>query len=144
DGDGLGRLLAAGSILVVTGGDTPRAQWIDVLHKANLIGTRQIPDPQLETGTNFADVFIRVTANGTVDLQYNGMVIFNQVALPGYTAFAGGEFVFAARTGGLNEIQWFDNIAIATTVGVNQPTLGFSRSGNILNLTWGAGFKLQS
>jgi len=92
----------------------------------------------------YANLVIRVNENGTLDLQYKGNAIFNGLPLPGYTPLAGGRFGLGARTGGQNETHWVDNIAIATTVGVNQPTLGFSRSGNTLTLTWGAGFKLQS
>jgi hypothetical protein len=91
-------------------------------------------------------VFIRVSASGVVDVQYNGMAIFNQVQLPGYAPLAGGEFAFGGRTGGLNENQWIDNIQIATTVGSGSVpvSLGFTRTGNTLTLTWGTGFKLQS
>jgi hypothetical protein len=95
----------------------------------------------METGSSFADVFIRVSEAGKLDLQYKGNVIFNQVQLPGYTPIAGGEFAMGARTGGLNENQWFDNIALARTI---IPVLGSSFSGGSLTLTWGSGYKLQS
>jgi hypothetical protein len=92
----------------------------------------------------YANLVIRVNANGTLDLQYKGKAILNGLPLPGYTPIVGGRFGLGARTGGENETHWVDNIAIATTVGVNSPTLGFSRTGSTLTLTWGAGFKLQS
>jgi hypothetical protein len=73
------------------------------------------------------------------------MVIFNQVVLPGYAALTGGEFALGARTGGLNDTHWFDNIAIATTVGLVPVPISFARVGNDLRLAWaGDGFKLQS
>jgi len=62
--------------------------------------------------------------------------------LPGYSAIAGGVFALGGATGGLNETHWVDNIAIATTA--TGPSLGASRNGNSLSLTWPAGFKLQS
>jgi len=112
-------------------------------HGASVI-QKFVPYQAMETGDNFADTFIRVNANGAVDVQYNGNVIFNHVQLPNYAPLAGGEFAFGARTGGLNENQWIDNIQIATTIGLTAPTLSFTRTGNSLLLTWGAGFKLQS
>lgn len=97
-------------------------------------------DPLLQ----YADVFIRVNGDGTLDMQYHGTVVFNHLVLPGYSAIAGGEFAIGAGTGGLNETHWVDNIAIATTVGQVSPSVGFSRVGNQLRLTWPSGFKLQS
>jgi hypothetical protein len=98
------------------------------------------PDPTLQ----YADVFIRVNSNGTLDVQYHGNVIFNHLVLPGYSSIAGGVFALGGATGGLNETHWVDNIAIKTTVGANAPTLGAARNGNSLSLTWPPGFKLQS
>jgi hypothetical protein len=78
-------------------------------------------------------------------MQYNGMVIFNGVQLPNYVALLGGQFAIGGRTGGLNENQWFDNIAIAATPGLVPVPLGFARTGSGLRITWnGDGFKLQS
>jgi hypothetical protein len=93
----------------------------------------------------YADVFIRVNANGTMDLQYHTNAIFSAVPLPGFTALLGGEFAIGAATGGENETHWVDNIQIATTPGLAQVPLGFSVSGGNLRLTWrGDGYKLQS
>ncbi len=143
--DGIGLGLTVGFDIFDNGGETPPAPSIDIRYKGNFVATKQLPYQDFETGANFGDVFIRLNTNGTLDLQYNGKVIFSQVALPGYSALAGGEFAFGARTGGLNEIQWFDNIAIATTVGLVPVPISFSRVGNDLRLTWtGEGFKLQS
>src|SRR6266567_4310619 len=107
--------------------------------------TTYVPYTAMEIGTNFGDTYIRVNANGTVDVQYNGMVLFNQVPLPGYAAIAGDEFVFGARTGGLSENQWVDNVEIATTTGLAPVRISFTLTGNSLRLTWpGTGLKLQS
>ena len=104
-----------------------------------------MPWQQLETGSSFGEVFIRVSDTGVVDMQYKGMVIFNGVQLPDYTALLGGIFTFGGRTGGLNENQWLDNIQIATTTGLVPVPLNLSGSGTSFKLTWsGDGFKLQS
>lgn len=104
-----------------------------------------VPYSALETGGNYADTFIRLNANGTVDVQFKGNVIFYQVPLPGYAAVTGHEFVFGGRTGGLNENQWLDNIQIATTTGLVPVPIAFNVIGTSLELSWnGDGFKLQS
>ncbi len=104
-----------------------------------------VPYAAMETGDNYADTFIRLNANGTVNVQFNGNVLFNQVPLPGYSAAAGNEFVFGARTGGLNENQWINKIEIATTTGLAPVPISFSAGPTGLRLTWsGQGFKLQS
>jgi hypothetical protein len=90
------------------------------------------------------DFDIRVSANGTLDLQYKGNAIYIGLPLPNYTPMVGGRFGLGARTGGENETHWIDNIAIATTVATPQVVLGFGQVGNNLELTWGAGYKLQS
>jgi hypothetical protein len=96
------------------------------------------------TYREYATLAIRVNANGTLDLQYKGNAILNALPLPGHTPVSGARFGLGARTGGENETHWFDDIAIATTVSVVGPTLGFNSSGNTLTLSWVAGFKLQS
>lgn len=122
-----------------------------VSYRSSQVVLKKVPYSELSTGdlspdplqqyTTFA---LRVNANGTLDFQYKGKVIFNALPLPGYAPMAGGRFGLGGRTGGENETHWFDDIAIATSTAVTQPTLGFSSSGNTLTLTWGAGFKLQS
>jgi hypothetical protein len=100
---------------------------------------------QMDTGNNFADTFMRLNADGTVDVQFNNKVIFNHVQLPGYTASFGYEYVLAGRGGGLWCDQWIDNLQIATTTGLVPVPLHFDFSGGTLRLTWnGDGFKLQS
>jgi hypothetical protein len=119
--------------------------YFGITYHGTVLATKYVPYTAMETGGNFADTFIRVNANGTVDVQFNGNVIFNQVALPGYVAVVGNEFVLGARTGGLNENQWVDNIQIATTPGLLPVPLQFRVSGTNLRLSWsGDGFKLQS
>src|SRR5690606_2737222 len=44
-----------------------------------------------------------------------GVVVHRDVQLPGYAGIAGGNFAIAARTGGANTNQRFDNGAISTT-----------------------------
>lgn len=144
--DGTGNGLIVSFDIFDNGNETPPAPSIDLRYKGALVATVQLPYQQIETGGNFADTYLRIDGNGFADLQYNGMVIFNHVKLPNYTALAGGEFAWGARTGGLNENQWIDNIEIATTVGLVPVPISFTTTGGNLRLTWdnSAGFKLQS
>jgi hypothetical protein len=144
--DGTGNGLIVGFDVFDNGNETPPAPSIDLHYKGAFIATVQLPYQQVQSGPGFADTYIRVDANGFCDVQYNGMVIFNHIKLPNYTAMAGNEFAWGARTGGLNENQWIDNIEIATTVGLVPIPLSFTTSGGNLRLTWdnSAGFKLQS
>lgn len=145
---GVGDGLVVGLITYAGRADGPSFY---VTYRGNNLFQRLVPYSTLFTGDlsadplqQYATLAIRVNGNGTLDLQYKGNAILNALPLTGYTPFIGARFGLGARTGGENETHWIDDIAIATTVGVNQPALEFSSSGNTLNLTWGAGFKLQS
>jgi hypothetical protein len=149
--NGIGNGLIVGFDTYLNNNADPEAPSFNIWWNGVQIVKKLVSIDALETGgynadplLQYADVFIRVNTNGTLDLQYHGNVIFNHVVLPGYAAIAGGEFAIGGATGGLNETHWVDNIQIATTVGLVPPTLGFSRVGNGLKLTWGDGFKLQS
>ncbi|HWQ91034.1 MAG TPA: hypothetical protein VN673_05130, partial [Clostridia bacterium] len=120
------------------------APSFNIFYRNSLVAAKLVNVSELETGDNFADVFVRVNSDGTVDVQYNGNVIFHKVTLPGYTPVTGGVFAWGGRTGGSYENQWVDNIVLATTVGQIQVPIGFTRNGANLQMTWGAGFKLQS
>jgi len=119
--------------------------YFGIAYNGTAIASAYAPYSAMETGGSYADTFIRLNANGTVDVQFKGNVIFYQVPLPGYAAVTGHEFVFGGRTGGLNENQWIDNIQISTTTGLVPVPLAFSIVGANLELSWnGDGFKLQS
>jgi len=145
---GIGNGLIVGFDTYNNNGEAPS---FNAWYHGALLVNKLVPIDLLETGAynvdpllQYADVFIQVNTNGTLDLQYHGNVIFNHLALPGYAALAGGEFAIGGATGGLNETHWVDNIQIATTVGLVPIPLNFSRSGNDIRFTWGDGFKLQS
>jgi hypothetical protein len=145
---GIGNGLIVGFDTYNNNGEAPS---FNVSYNGVLLVNKLVPVDAIETGgynvdplLQYADVFIRVNTNGTLDLQYHGNVIFNKVPLPGYAALAGGRFAIGAATGGLNETHWVDNIQIATTQGLVPIPLNFVRVGDSLRLTWGPNFKLQS
>jgi hypothetical protein len=87
-------------------------------------------------------VVIRVEEDGTLDVVYNNVVVYYNLQLPGFTPVTGGRFGWGARTGGLNENQWVDNIQIATDTSA-PPRLTITHTGNNVTVSWNAG-QLQS
>jgi hypothetical protein len=138
---GSGSGLIVGFDIYINNNADPEAPSFSVVYRGTQVARVLVPLSAIETGSSFADCFIRVSETGKLDLQYKGQAIFNQLQLPGYSPLPGGEFALGARTGGLNENQWFDNIALTRSI---IPVLGFSQSGNSLTFTWGSGYKLQS
>jgi hypothetical protein len=124
--------------------NTTEAPSFNIFYKGVPVVSKLVDISALTTGDVFEDVYIRLNPEGTVDLQYKGNVIFDKVALPGFSAMSGGRFAWGGRTGGLNENQWVDNIKLATTVGQAAVSLGWTTTGNNLSLTWPTGWKLQS
>ncbi len=136
----------AGSGLVVTfdifdnaGGEAPA---IDITYKGVLLATTKVPISFLRTGDAFVPVVIRVEEDGTLDVVYNNVVVYYNLQLPGFTPVTGGRFGWGARTGGLNENQWVDNIQIATDTSA-PPRLTITHTGNNVTVSWNAG-QLQS
>ncbi len=113
----------AGTGLAVTfdifdngGGEAPA---IGVKWKGAFLQDVKVPLSLIETGDQFAEVLVEVKLGGLVNVAYNGQVIIHDLQLPGFTAVGGWRFGIGARTGGLNENQWVDNVAIKTTVAQN-------------------------
>ena len=68
----------------------------------------------LVTGDAFADVIVRLTPDGLLDVAWNGKVLLYRAPVPGFGSIANGRFGFFARTGGLNANQWVDNLRLYT------------------------------
>ena len=71
-----------------------------------------------------SDTFIPVTVvlkpNGTISVNYRGTDIYKDAYLPGWAPLTGGQFAIGARTGGLNENNWIDDVSF-TTVAAGNP-----------------------
>jgi hypothetical protein len=90
-------------------------------------------------------VGIRVEADGTIDVQYKGRVVINNVQLPNFTPISGGIFAMGGRTGGSSEDAWVDDFKIVTSSSVAGTSLSISNSGNgSLSISWTGGGTLQS
>ena len=62
----------------------------------------------------FAKATITLKDNGTLSLSWKGQVIFTNVYLTGFAPAPGYQFGFGARTGGLNENLWINDLSITT------------------------------
>lgn len=92
------------------------APSIDLRWDGALLASKLVPLDFIRTGSDFVDVLVQVNPNGTVTVIYEGNIVFYNVSLPEFTGLAGASFAFGARTGGLNENQWVDDIAIDTAI----------------------------
>lgn len=143
--DGSGTGLVISFDIFDNGNETPPAPSIDARFNGTTAATVHLPYQQMETGDNFGDVFIRLESDGTLDLQYNGMAIFNNVQLPGFTPLRGAAFAIGARTGGYNENQWIDDVQIATSVIVGGAHLTITKQADgKLKIEWDGAGTLQS
>ncbi|MFN0127267.1 MAG: hypothetical protein ACKV19_11345, partial [Verrucomicrobiales bacterium] len=57
---------------------------------------------------------VRIENDGTVDVMFNNIVVFNNVQIPGWSGLANGRFNIAGRTGGAVETHWIDTVVINT------------------------------
>ena len=112
-----------GSGLVVTfdiydngGGEAPA---IGVKWKGVFLQDVKVPLSLIETGDTYAEALVEVKLGGLVNVAYKGQVLIHDLQLPGFTPVGGWRFGFGARTGGFNENQWVDNVAIKTAVAQN-------------------------
>ena len=93
------------------GGEAPS---IDVRYAGVVVASTKVSLPFMDTGDGFVQVLAQLNPDGTFDLAYNDTVIYRHLLLPGFRAISNGKFAWAARTGGLNENQWVDDIKIKT------------------------------
>ncbi len=91
-------------------GDFPEGPELRVKYGGNLVYSRKLSN-QIQTGSDYADVLIRLNSGGTLDVVYNGVVLVTNIFIA--TPFA-GQFGFGARTGGDNENHFIDNLSITT------------------------------
>jgi hypothetical protein len=95
--------------------DNPPSPYIGIRWKGTLIASIQIPYAQLDTGTDFRKVLLRVDPDGKLYLAYGERVLWNGLQLPNYTFLANAKYGIYGRTGGENDNQWFDNVQIQAT-----------------------------
>jgi len=140
--DGAGPGLILGFDIYDNGGG--EAPAIDVVFNSTVIGSRKLPIDALRTGDIFEQVSVRLNRNGTLDLIYGETAIFAGLALPMSEPFIASRFGFGARTGGLNDNHWIDEIQLALNTQPPLRRLEFDLVGGTLSLSWEPGAVLES
>lgn len=126
-------------------GDTEVAPEISVTYRGNAVATRPFDIGVLRTGTTFKQVGVRMNRNGTLDVYYGDTAVYRGLVLPSYAPFNTGRFGWGARTGGLYDNHWMDDVKIAlNTQPAAGPTIAASLSAGNLVLSWSGGGTLQS
>ena len=90
------------------GGEAPA---IDVKVDGLTVAWQPVDAAFLRQG-RFVDVAIEVTPEQTLTLTFDGQTIFQGVPVPGVPR--SGRFAFGARTGGLSDHHWVDDLSITT------------------------------
>lgn len=140
----------AGSDLIVSfdtfdNGTTEVAPEIEIRYKTQSVATRAFDISVLRTGTVFEKIGVRVNRSGTLDLYYGDTAVYRGLVLPNYTPFAAGRFGWGARTGGLNDNHWIDDVKISfNQQSALPPAITYSVTGGNLTLTWPGGGALES
>jgi hypothetical protein len=71
----------------------------------------EVKNRAMISGNNFVDVFMNMDPDGKFDLVYDNQVIFSKQPTP-FTPRTGARFGFGARTGGLTERAYIDDLKI--------------------------------
>ena len=93
------------------GGEAPA---VDLKFDGATVATVKMPKSDLLTGTDFAELIVRVESDGTVDVVYKDMLVFDNVQTE-FTGFANGKIGLAARTGGAFSVHAVDDLQIAVS-----------------------------
>ncbi len=93
------------------GGEAPA---VDLKFGGAVVASEKMPKADLLTGTEFTDFIVRVESDGTVDVVYNDMLVFDNVQTE-FGGFANGKIGLAGRTGGAFSVHAVDDLQIAVT-----------------------------
>jgi hypothetical protein len=117
------------------GSDVP---GISLKWQGSLLAEKPMPFSALLSDPDYFPVVIKIDADATADVLFNNEVIFYDVSLPGFSSLSGGNFIWAARTGGLNQNAFVDDINLFTTTASNPATdsLAIAIAGNSLVITY--------
>ena len=135
DGIGISRGLTISFDTFDNGGDAPS---ISVRWDGSIVGEQPIqvstsPGGLTDPASRLRDVSIRLDPDGTLDLDYAGTTIFNNLPT-GYQPLYGGRWIMSARTGGFADNHWFEDLRINAALTAPPPVL---TNGFCLNLAGG-------
>jgi hypothetical protein len=139
----------AGSGLVVSfdtydngGGEAPA---IDARFGGLEAASRKFPISVLRTGDLLVDIGVRLNGNGTLDLYYGNTAVYRGLPLPEFKPIPPGRFAWGARTGGLNDNHWMDDVRISLNTQAAVTTLSITKNPNgTLTVSWTGPGTLQA
>jgi hypothetical protein len=111
---------------------------IKLNYQGTTLAEKPMPFASFLSDPDYYRAVVRVESDGTADVFYNNELIFYNVPLPGFTPVSGAVFAWGGRTGGLNQNNFLDNIALFTTVAppVSTDVISIAVSGGNLVLTY--------
>src|SRR5262249_40597221 len=95
------------------GGEAPA---IDIKWQGHTIAHSAVPFNYSAAYAAFVSVQITLT-NGLVTVSWNGTNVHSNVGLVGFGSFSGAKFSLGARTGGVSERHYIDDVSITTAPG---------------------------
>jgi len=107
--EGVGTGLSV-SVDVYDNGGNDYAPGVTILFHGAVVARYLLPYEYLLTGADFGEVIVKLQPTGLLTVSYNGLVLFQNLQLPNWTALTGAFFGWGARTGGLNESVTLDNV----------------------------------
>jgi len=114
DGGGEGGFAADNGLIIAwdtfnNGGDTPSVEIF-----ADGVSIDNNPYNYGSTSGDWVTVVINWDSEG-LDLTYDGTSLANNLPTPGFVPGGGDRFAFSARTGGVSQNTYLDNLSFATT-----------------------------
>lgn len=110
---------------------------ISLKWQGEVLGEYRMPYQAFLSDPDYWPVVIKLDADATADVWFNNQVIFHDVLVPGFTSLSNASFVWGARTGGLNQNTFIDNIDLTTTTaGPSSNTINIAVSGGNIIITY--------
>jgi len=116
-------------------GDVP---GISLKWQGALLAEKPMPFSAFLSDPDYYPVVVRLDADGTAQVLFNNEVIFSKVTVPGFTSLRNASFIWGARTGGLNQNNYVDNVRLTTTLEAppTTDTINIAVSGGNLVITY--------
>jgi len=88
------------------------APAVDVYWRNGIVAHTLVPMAALQTGSDYANVRIRIDASGRLDVSLGANVFYSGFPIPGFSWIVGGRYAIGARTGGLYDNHFIDDLCI--------------------------------
>lgn len=93
------------------------APSVDIKWGGQTLASTRVPLSRLRSGNAFWEVHIRLEPDGSVDVRVHTNQFYKDFMIVGFTAIASPRYGIGARTGGLNDNHWIDDVELTTTTG---------------------------